>query len=176
MQRSINSLNFYMENLDLLFLWYCPQLYHRITIPRVGRDLWRPSPALSACPHRTSIPSLGSCLWPSSGCTPTGLCLSCTEDSTSGRSTQQYIIAIASVRPRALYWVWIDRTDLFPISGKQDFRCHTIFPLGSWSEWFQVLLEQKATVPKHVHVSSPSSGWDQYWWLGSPSHWIFCCN
>ena len=34
------------------------------------------APALSACPHRGCAPSLGSFLWPSSGCTPTGLCLS----------------------------------------------------------------------------------------------------
>lgn len=32
-------------------------------------------------------PSLGSSLWPSSGCSPTGLYLACIEDSTSGCNT-----------------------------------------------------------------------------------------
>ena len=39
------------------------------------------------CPHRGGVPPFGSFLWPSSGCTQTGLCLSCMEDSTSGCST-----------------------------------------------------------------------------------------
>ena len=45
------------------------------------------APALSGCPHRRGVPSIGPFLWPSSGCTQTVLCLSCTEDSISGRST-----------------------------------------------------------------------------------------
>ena len=45
------------------------------------------APGPSACPHRRGVPSIGSFLWPSSGHTPTGLRLSCTEDSTSGHIT-----------------------------------------------------------------------------------------
>ena len=37
--------------------------------------------------HRRGVPSLGSSVWPSSGCAPTGPCLSFTEDSTPGHST-----------------------------------------------------------------------------------------
>jgi len=51
----------------------------------VLNSLCRSAP--SSCSHRRGIPSLGSFLWPSSGCAPTGPCLSCTEESTSGRST-----------------------------------------------------------------------------------------
>ena len=48
--------------------------------------LHRTSPALSACPCRRGVPSLGSFLWPFSCHAPTGPCLSCTEDFTSGCS------------------------------------------------------------------------------------------
>ena len=40
----------------------------------------------SACSHKGSVPSLRSFLWPSSRCTPTGPCLSCTDNSTSRHS------------------------------------------------------------------------------------------
>ena len=46
------------------------------------------APAFSACPHRRDVPFCVSFLWPFSGRTPIGLCLSCTEDSTSGLNTQ----------------------------------------------------------------------------------------
>ena len=58
----------------------------RLTLS-VSRDGASTTPALSACSHRRGIPSLGSFLWPSSGCAPTGPCLSCTEDSTPGYIT-----------------------------------------------------------------------------------------
>ena len=44
-------------------------------------------PAHTACPHKRGVPCLGSFVRHSSGHSPTGLCLSCPENSTSGCST-----------------------------------------------------------------------------------------
>ena len=56
-------------------------------LPRAFSPPCRTAPALPARPHRGCVPSLGSFLWPSSGHDPTAPHLSCTEDSTSERST-----------------------------------------------------------------------------------------
>ena len=45
------------------------------------------TPTLSAFPHRGWCSILPIILWPSSGLTPTGPCLSCTENSRAGCST-----------------------------------------------------------------------------------------
>ena len=64
-----------------------PFRYLKSTLSSPRNLLQAEQPQFSACPHRRGVPSFGSFLWSSSGCTLTGPCLSCTEDSTSGRST-----------------------------------------------------------------------------------------
>jgi len=65
------------------------------------------------------IPSLGPFLWPSSGHAPTGLCLSCTEDSTSGCSAHSaegqipsltLLAALLRMLPRVWQAFWAEGT------------------------------------------------------------------
>jgi len=67
------------------------------------------APALSACPCSRGVSPLGSFSWPSSGYAPTGLCLSCTEDSTSRCTTPCEVSPVQSRgagSPPLTCWPW----------------------------------------------------------------------